>query len=354
MFEELLASSKSRLVGVDTYLTFDENKFGRVAVTRLNPASHTARTGSITVIHGPPGVGKTHLALWSLKELLNRLPRLNFACATTKDLCQMLELATENRSLAEFLEQICSLDVLVCEDLDWLERAQSSQPAFVMLIEALEESSTQLLITSQRPVGEIRALDQRLISRCHGGLCVSMPLPGLESRTQMTLNWFREFKLPILKPFYASARFLAERLPVSPRELRRAITDLAAKQSRKPAPIDVAYLERWLTKEKRAPQLSVETIVLQVAQEFGVDPQELRSHSRQQTLTIPRNCAIWLTRELTGQPLGQIGHYFDRSHTTISHSLLRIKESLKAFPTLRQQIHKLRQQLNELPREDCA
>jgi chromosomal replication initiator protein len=223
-----------------------------------------------------------------------------------------------------------------------------------MLIEALEEGLTQVLITAQKPVGEIRSLDHRLVSRCHGGLCVSMPLPGLESRTQLAQTWLRELKLPILKPFAASARFLAERLPVPPRDLRQAVVDLACKQAHRPAPIDVAFLERWLAKEKRTPQLSVETIVLKVAHEFGVDPTEIRSHSRQQGLAIPRQFAILLARELTGQPLNQIGEYFERSHTTISHSLSRIKESIRSFPSLKQQIQKLRQQLKDLPLEECA
>jgi chromosomal replication initiator protein len=256
--------------------------------------------------------------------------------------------------LAEFLEQCCDLDVLICEDLDWLEKSSSSQLLFTMLVEALEESLTQVLITAQKPVGEMRSLDHRLVSRCHGGLCVSMPLPGLETRIQLVQNWLRELKLPILKPFAASARFLAERLPVTPRDLHQAVIDLSQKQARRPSPIDVPYLERWLAKEKRTPQLSVDIIVLKVAHEFGVDPTEIRSHSRQQGLAIPRQCAILLARELTGQPLNQIGEYFERSHTTISHSLSRIKDSIRSYPSLKQQIQKLRQQLKDLPREDCA
>jgi chromosomal replication initiator protein len=177
---------------------------------------------------------------------------------------------------------------------------------------------------------------------------------SFDSRLQLAQHWLREFKLPILKPFAASARFLSERLPVTPRELRQTIVDLAVRQSRHPSPIDVVYLERWLEKENRSPRLSFEAIVSQVAKEFGVEPSELRSRSRQQGLAVPRQCAMWLARELTGRPLDQIGDYFDRSHTTVSHSLSRLNELLPTIPSLRQQVQKLRQQLKELPREDCA
>ncbi len=354
MFEELLKTSKSALQGVDTYLSFAENRLGQAAVTRLHPSRQAALFGSITLIYGPSGVGKTHLALSTLNESTRRHPRLKFAYATVKSLCDMMQMAEERQSLAELLEQFQTLDVLVCEDLHELEQNPMSQPWFVMLIESLGESLTQILMTSRKPAGEIRPLDQRLVSRCHGGLCVSMPLPSLESRVQLFQHWFRELRLPILKPFVASARFLAERLPLTPRELRKAVQDLAARQSRRPTPIDVAYLERWLNKEDRTPRLSFEAIVFQVAQEFGVEPTEIRSRSRQQGLAVPRQCAMWLARELTGRPLEQIGEYFDRSHTTVSHSLSRLKELMPTIPSLRQQVHKLQQRLKELPREDCA
>ena len=224
----------------------------------------------------------------------------------------------------------------------------------MMLIEALEESLTQVLLTSRKPVGELRPIDQRLVSRCHGGLCVAMPMLSFESRVQLIQHWFQELKLPILKPMSACARFLAERLPLTPRDLRDTVLKLAAGQTRQRSLIDVAYLESWLAKESHAPRLSFEAIVCQVAREFGVDPAEIRSRSRQQGLSVPRQCAMWLARELTGRPLDQIGQYFDRSHTTVSHSLARLRELLPSIPSLRHQVQKLRKQLNELPREDCA
>ena len=355
MFEELLAASHLALHGVDTYLPFAENQLARAAVTRLCPTTRQSPvSGSLTLIYGPAGVGKSHLVRWTLQELTRKHPRLIWICATVQDLCEQMQREEQSQSLAEFLEGCQALDVLVCEDLHQLVLAPSLQPYFAMLIEALEESVIQILITSNQPVGQIRVLDQKLVSRCHGGLCVSMPLPNLESRVLLLQQWFQEFRLPILKPFSASTQFLAEKLPISPRELRYAVKELSVLQGRQPAPIDVAYLERWVAAEGRSPRLSFEAIVLQVAQEFGVEPHDLRSRSRQQGLAVPRQCAMWLARELTGRSLNQIGEYFDRSHTTVSHSLSKLNELLPTVPTLRQQVQKLRLQLKQLPHEDCA
>ena len=355
MFDELLTASRLALRGVDTYLPLDENQFAQAAVTRLHAHRGAAtNSGSITLIHGPAGIGKTHLARWTLTELAKKHPCLKFAYASVQDLCELMQLADEQQSLAEFLENCQSLDLIVCEDIHWLETSPFTQPWFVMLIETLETSLTQVLITSRKPVGEIRPLDQRLVSRCHGGLCVPLPMLSQKSRVKLFQAWFQELKLPILKPFAASAEFLAERLPIPPREMRQAVLDLADLQSRQKSLIDVGYLKRWLAKSNRTPRLSFEAIVTQVADEFGVEPNEIRSRSRSQGLAVPRQCAMWLARELTGRPLEQIGQYFDRSHTTVSHSLTKLNELMPSAPSLRQQLQKLRQQLKELPLEDCA
>jgi len=354
MFEELLASTRLALQSVDTYLPFPENQLARAAVTRLHSSRPANAAGSITLLHGPSGVGKTHLALSTLKELAFKQPQRPVAYGTAEDICGLMQLADELQTLAEFIEQSQSLDILVCEDLQWLEQNPHAQPYLIMLIEALEQASTRILLTSRKPAGKIHLLDQRLVSRCHGGLCAVMLLLGLDSRIQLVQHELREARLPILKPFVASARFLAEKLPVSPRELHQTVKSLAARQRRRPTPIDVPYLERWLQKENRTRHLSFDTIVLHVAHEFGVDPADIRSRSRQQSLAVPRQCAMWLAKELTRQPLEQIGAYFDRSHTTVSHSLTRLKELLPTIPSLRQQVQKLRSQLKEFPQEECA
>lgn len=354
MFEELFAESQATLKNVDTYLTFPENHFGKAAMTRLFSNRPASIPATITSVVGPAGVGKSHLALSTVNELKQKHPRLKAGITTIRQLCASMQLADELQTLAELLESLATLDLLVAEDLDWLAQTPLMQHWFVMLLETIERSRTRLMITSRKPVGEMLTLDQRLVSRCHGGLTVGLSMPGLESRTLLLQLWFRELKLPIIKPFADSARFLAEQLPVSPRLLRETIWDLADHQIVEPCPIDVAYLQHWLKAENRSQRLSVDAIMKHVAQEFGLVPREIRSRSRQQNLAIPRQCAMLLARELTGQSLEQIGDYFGRSHATVSHSLSRLKELLPTVPILRQQIDRLRKQLRELPREDCA
>jgi chromosomal replication initiator protein len=114
-------------------------------------------------------------------------------------------------------------------------------------------------------------------------------------------------------------------------------------------------LERWFSESQPAELLSLDAITAAVASEFGIQADELRSRSRQPGLVVPRQCAMYLARELTGRPLELIGHYFgQRTHTTVSHSLGRLKELLPQTPTLRQQVQRLQKRIVESRREDCA
>jgi chromosomal replication initiator protein len=360
MLSELIASSRLAIQAVDTYLTFPENQFARAAMIRIgrprDPSINaTSRNlGTLTVVSGPPGSGKSHLVRATLNRILKENPALRYVFVSSEHLSQQLEAADYQQSLADFLDEFRSLDILVCEDLERLESNPDAQQRLLMLVEILEKEFTDVLFTSKRPVGELHSIDQRLVSRCHGGLCVAMPFVGLESRTRLVQHWFQEFKLPILRPLSAAARFFAERLPLSPRDLRHMIVELTISQKRRPQPIDVAYLERWLNRHDRSPRLSLDSIVTQVAREFGVEAADIRSKSRNHVITVPRQCAMLLARELTGRPLDKIGKFFHRSHTTVSHSMSRLNQLLPRSPSLREQVAKLRKQLQELPLEDCG
>lgn len=355
MFDELLSQSRFALRSVDTYLSLPENRLARAAATRIDTSrARLTLPTSLTLIHGPSGVGKSHLALSALAAVHRRNPKLRFVCTTTQVICHVLRFANDQNSLAELLEQFQSLDVLICEDLECLEQDPAAQSLFVMLIETLEQGATRILLTSSKPIREIASLDQRLVSRCHGGLSVALPVLDVKSRFLLIQHWLKELKLPLAKSADSVSRFLAEQLPRSPRELLNSVRALAKHHSQKPVSIDIAYLERWLIKDTNTPRLSFETIVHVVAREFRVNETDIRSRSRQQRLALPRQCAMWLARKLTNRPLEQIGEYFDRSHTTVAHSLNRLEEQMPAIPALRQQVQKLRKQLKDLPREDCA
>lgn len=356
MFDALVARTQSQIATAELFVPLEEQSFASAALLRLNNRYRPAPvTGGLTYLSGPEGVGKSFLARNALREIRRQQPKLVCMIASADELSEMLEIADKQQSLADALEPFSRLQILVCDDLQLLEGLPERQVLLLELVDQLSQSGCHVLITCRKLPGELREFSQRLISRCHGGLCASLPLLSWESRVQFLSRLAQALGLPLAEPAEITIQWLAERWTVSPRELDSLLKRLIEQCGRRPNLIDIPFLERWLSEEQPAEILSLDAITAVVAREFGIDAAELRSRSRQPGLIVPRQCAMLLARELTGRPLEFIGRYFgERTHTTVSHSLSRLKELLPLAPTLRQQVQRLRKHIAELRREDCA
>ncbi|MBC8113850.1 MAG: ATP-binding protein [Candidatus Saccharimonas sp.] len=357
MFDVLVARSHAAVTAAELFVPVPEHAFARAALSRVT--AHGKRTASfsngLTFLSGPEGSGKSLLARQAILECLRRQPKLRYIIATAVELTDLLALADELQSLTELLELFGSLDLLVCEDFHELEGEPVRQESLLSLIDHSSGDGPRVLVTSRKLPGELRDFSQRWVSRCHGGLCATLPWPGLEARRELIARLAQARHLPLCQPVAKSIEWLAEHWAFSPRDISRSIDHLAEACHTQQAVVDIPFLERLLSQETHTVSLSLDAIATVVAHEFGVEPGDLRSRSRHQGLIIPRQCAMFLAKELTGRPLEFIGGYFgERSHTTVSHSLSRLRELLPQTPTLRQQVQKLRKRLAELKREDCA
>lgn len=354
MFDVLVARSRSAVNAAELFVSLPEHAFARAALSRVTaPGKRTfSLSHGLTFLSGPEGSGKSLLARQAILEALHRQPKLRYIIATAEELTDLLALADELQSLAELLEMFGSLDLLVCEDLHRLEGEPARQESLLALVEHSHGDHPRVLVTSRKLPGELRDFSQRWVSRLHGGLCATLPWPGLEGRRELIARLAQARHLPLCEPVAPTIEWLAERWAFSPRDISLSVDQLAKACHTQQAVVDLPFLERLLSQEPHTVSLSLDAIATVVAHEFGVEPGELRSRSRHQGLIVPRQCAMFLAKELTGRPLEFIGNYFgERTHTTVSHSLSRLRELLPQTPTLRQQVQKLRKRLAELKRE---
>ena len=354
MFDVLVARSQTAVAAAELFVPLPEHAFARAALSRVT--AHGKRSASfsngLTFLSGPEGSGKSLLARQAILECLLRQPKLRYIIATAAELTDLLALADELQSLAELLELFGSLDLLVCEDLHELEGEPVRQESLLALVDHSHGDGPRVLVTSRKLPGELRDFSQRWVSRCHGGLCATLPWPGLEGRRELIARLAQARHLPLCEPVTTTIEWLAERWAFSPRDISRSINHLVETCHTQQAVVDLPFLERLRSLETHTISLSLDAIATVVAHEFGIEPEDLRSRSRLQGLIVPRQCAMFLAKELTGRPLEFIGLYFgERTHTTVSHSLSRLKELLPHAPTLRQQVQKLRKRLAELKRE---
>ncbi len=375
MFDALVARSQSVIATVELFVPLPEQAFACAALSRLSGRHHQSNTvGGLTFLSGPEGSGKSFLARNAIREARRQQPRLVFAIAGAFDLAEVLVHADQSQSLAELLEQFTRLNLLICDDLQTLEGKCEHQRLLLELIDQLSQQGTHILITCRKLPGELRDFSPRWVSRCHGGLCTSLPNLSRDSRILFlgrlieTGNSGNSRKLSaaeqrrtehcpltFAEPVQPTIEWLADHGPASPRDIVTMLNRFAERSMKRPALIDIPLLQQWMSEVLPAEVISLDSIVAVVASEFGIEPAELRSRSRHQSLIVPRQCAMFLARELTQRPLEFIGQYFgERTHTTVSHCLSRLKELLPHAPTLRQQVQRLQKRIAELRREDCA
>jgi len=201
----------------------------------------------------------------------------------------------------------------------------------------------RVLLTCRKSPGELSKYSSKLRSRCLGGVCAQISLPGVASR-QKLLTHFASTSGTSLDDDLAI--LVAESMAVSPRELRGVITQLevVANQRRQPINHEVANSVIGGASCDSRPTISQITKV--VATAFRVTVSDLRSPGRRQAIVLPRQIAMFAAREWGKQPYSDIGRYFGRrSHSTIVHAYQRICERREGNTAFQQQIEGLREQL---------
>ena len=309
-------------------------------------------------IYGDTGLGKTHLMQAIAHEIVSRNPQTRITFVGTEQFTNELVSAIQTRSNAAFRRHYRESDLLLVDDVHFLKGKEATQEEFFHTFNALYEAGRQIVLTSDRAPSEIAGLEGRLVSRFQWGMVADIELPDFEHRVAILKQKAHQDHLELTIPDDV-IQFIAENVRSSVRELEGSIIKLLAYASLKHEDISVDVARQALrdklrlneasTEQTGSARLSISTIQQLVAQEWGVTPEGLRSKTRTKTLTLPRQIAMFLSRELLGTQLMEIGHAFGgRDHSTVIHSIDKITESVKVDQTFRARVDKVRTVLKAL------
>ncbi|MEP6713460.1 MAG: chromosomal replication initiator protein DnaA [Ferruginibacter sp.] len=309
-------------------------------------------------LYGQTGLGKTHLMQAIAHEILEKSPGLRLCFVATEQFTNELVTAIQTRTTAAFRRRYREVDLLLVDDVHFLKRTEATQEEFFHTFNALYEAGRQIVLTSDRPPGEIPGLENRLVSRFQWGMVADIEPPDLEHRIAILQNKAHLDHLELAIPDEV-IQFIAHHVWSSVRELEGSIIRLLAYASLKHQPVTIA-LAREALRDKLKPgvdepleavaRLTVSTIQSATAQEWGVTVDGLSSKSRTKHLTVPRQTAMFLIRELLGLQLVEIGAAFGgRDHSTVIHSLEKVLE-LQENPEYKRRLTILRDNLRQLPR----
>lgn len=345
---EIRHNSGSSATAAEHLLLLDENRFAWAALERLKPADRSPRQsrpheGQLAYLYGPSGAGKSHLVRTFLRDERRRDSKLRTETVTASQFAAELAEASENRCIDQLQSRYRELDIFVCEDLTALEHRSETQQQLVALIDEILKSGGRVILTGRKSPGELAGVQRRLINRCHGGTCAAVDAPGPASRAALLAHFAMSKQIPLSQE---SIDLLANELPVSPRELLATLNQLEAAARQARARIDQALVRRYLAGEIKPQSATLSQIAQAVARHFGVSVSGLRGQRRIQGVVIPRQCAMFLARQLTAEPMQSIARYFGRrNHTTVIHACRRMKMLLTNDPTLRQHLSQLQRAL---------
>lgn len=225
MFAPWLTDPLATLGTPERFIAFPENQFAQSALQRITRGESGRRgQGLLTFLHGPAGVGKSHLVRTSLRQTLDQAPRSRLLLASAVDLAETLEAADELGTWSDVMAALVGHSVVVCEDVHELPPLGGLQERLSTLWDLLLAEGRQLVVTSRVPAAEIDDLSLRLANRLRGGLTAGIRLPGEEGRGRL-IEHFGE--LAGVAFDRDATRLAGERLTGSPREIRGGIESLA-------------------------------------------------------------------------------------------------------------------------------
>lgn len=277
-------------------------------------------------IYGPTGLGKTHLMHAVGNEMLRRNPNARILYITSERFVADFISALQKGYMNDFKRLYRSLDALLIDDIQFFAKKESTQDEFFHTFNTLLEGSRQIIMTSDRIPRDISDMDDRLKSRFSWGLSIQVDPPDKETRVAILLKKANSANFDLPTP---SAHFIAEHVQGNVRELEGALNKVMANSRFRGEPADLDLVKDALRDILllRVKQFTIDNIQRVVAEYFNISVRELKGKKRNRSFARPRQIAMSLSRELTGNSYPEIGSAFDnRDHSTVIHACERIAE----------------------------
>ena len=320
----------------------------------VGPANRLAHAASMAVtenpagaynplfVYGGVGLGKTHL-LHAIGHACYA-EALHVLYISSEEFTNDLIEAIRSHTTDAFREKYRTVDILLIDDIQFIAGKERTQEEFFHTFNTLHSTGKQIVISSDRPPKALSTLEERLCSRFEWGLITDIQPPDLETRTAILRDKAVPYGLLIPDEILD---LIASRIHSNIRELEGALNQVLAMARLTYEPLTLEVAESALSNLiPQRSQLTSEQIIEQVASHFGIEIAALQGRGRSRTVARPRQIAMYLIREETGESLPRIGALLGgRDHTTILYGCERISDLMDEDADTRREIVTLRQRL---------
>ena len=332
----------------DNFVVGSSNRLAYQACTVV--AQYPAVKYNPFFIHGPSGIGKTHLLVAIAIEFAQQFKNARIIYTTSEEFANLLinSLAFQKNKhnpqpehLQSFRQKYRNCDMLLIDDIQFIAGKEATQEEFFHTFNALYNAGKQIILTSDRPPRDIKILEDRLKSRFESGLIADIQTPDLELRIAILKRKSEDMGIRITNEVLF---FLAENISSNIRQLEGAIKKLNAYASVEDGGITLELAKTCIADILSGTEpinVTVEKVLGLVAQTFSVPQEELKGRTRTKEIAFARNVAIYIIRKITDLSLPAIGKLFDKDHSTIHYAVNSIKTEIKSNSVLNNQIEEI-------------
>jgi chromosomal replication initiator protein len=332
----------------DHFVVGESNRFAHAAAQAV--AEPASRVYNPMFIYGDVGLGKTHLMQAIGHRLLSYGRHFNVLYVSSEAFMNAFIESVAAKRMADFRNCFRNVDLLMVDDVQFFAGAEQTQTEFFHTFNALYDSGKKIVISSDHPPKELTALEERLRSRFESGLIVDIQPPDLETRVAILRQKARMMKMEITPEVTI---FIAERIRSNLRKLEGALTRLSANVNLTGETVTLEVARRLLgpyLQGDEPQRISVEKVQMAICKAYGISLHEMTGRNRARKFSVPRQLAMYLTRELTTCSYPEIARRFGGfDHSSVIHAYRKVQKDMSKDLKLQNQIKYLTRLVKEEP-----
>lgn len=298
------------------------------------------------LFYGGSGLGKTHLMQAIGNYIYNQNPKLKICYISAESFTNEFLNSLKTKKTEDFKNKYRNLDVLLLDDIHFLEKKEQTQEELFYTFNALFDNKKQMVFTCDRPIRETKNMADRLVSRLANGLCIDIQAPKYENRYAILQK-----KVDLMNKNLDTdiIDYIAKNIETNVRDLEAALMTLISYSELvdENLTLDLAKNQLKGIISNSVENISLESIEKVIAENFQISVSDLKSSKKQNKYVIPRQIAIYIARELTEISYTELGSEFHKDHSTIMHNYQKIAENIKTDPTLDSKIQIFIKQIKE-------
>jgi len=330
----------------DNFVIGQSNRFAHAAAVAV--AEAPAKAYNPLFIYGDSGLGKTHLLHAIGHYAMSLYPGIRVRYVSSEEFTNDFINSIANNRGSSFQARYRNIDILLIDDIQFLQRAVETQEAFFHTFNTLHDHNKQVVITSDLPPKHLTGFEDRMRSRFEWGLITDVQVPDLETRIAILRKKAQSEKIQVPDDIL---EFMASKVSSNIRELEGTLIRVTAFASLNRTPVDMPLVQTVLKDLITLDDDNViapTDIITNTADYFKLTVDDLYGSSRSQAVATARQIAMYLCRELTNLSLPKIGQLFgNRDHTTVMYANKKISELMKERRSIYNQVTELTSRIKQ-------